>query len=244
MLPRVIHTSKDKGEMVLVPGGAFRFGIRQDDVRQALAELNEPADPIFGTELSPRNAIIRDCYIDRRPVTNAQYALFIEETGHAPPLYWNERPWNAPDRPVVGLCFREAEAYGRWAQKRLPSEEEWERAARGTDHRRWPWGDDFGLKNCNSREWNAGMTTEVGKFPSGRSPAGCDDMAGNVWEFTTGNWENFGKAIRGGSWKNSAAFCRTTCRWGIDPEIKGSTWLGFRCVMDLAKARIYGQVKP
>ncbi len=228
--------------MVLVPAGPFPFGASQEDIARVLSELNEPADPIFATEHAPRVAQVRDCYIDRRPVTNAQYALFLAETRHPAPLFWNDAPWNAADRPVVGLCFRDAEAYCRWAQKRLPTEEEWERAARGTDRRRWPWGDEFGVKNCNSREWNAGTTTEVGKFPSGRSPVGCDDMAGNVWEFTTGNWEGFGKAIRGGSWKNSAAFCRTTTRWGIDPEIKGSTWLGFRCVMDLAKARIYGQV--
>jgi iron(II)-dependent oxidoreductase len=242
MLPRVIQTSQDKGEMVLVPGGPFPFGISQEDVRKAVALTGEPDDPIFQTELSPRNAVVRDCYIDRRPVTNLQYGLFLAETKYAAPLYWGESPWNKPDHPVVGICFRDAEAYCRWAQKRLPTEEEWERAARGLDRRLWPWGNEFGLKNCNSREWNANRTTEVGKFPTGRSPVGCEDMAGNVWEFTTGNWENFGKAIRGGSWKNSAAFCRTTCRWGIDPEIKGSYWLGFRCVMDVAKARIYGRV--
>lgn len=242
MLPRVILTPKDRGEMVLVPGGVFPFGITQDQVRQIIESLGEPFDPIFATELAPRNAMIRDCYIDRRPVTNAQYELFLRETNHPAPLFWNSSPWNKPNLPVVGICYRDAEAYCRWANKRLPTEEEWERAARGTDRRIWPWGNEFGSKNCNSREWNAQMTSEVGQFPTGRSPVGCDDMAGNVWEFTTGNWENFGKAIRGGSWKNPAGFCRTTCRWGIDPEIKGSTWLGFRCVMDLAKARIYGTV--
>ena len=68
-------------------------------------------------------------------------------------------------------------------------------------------------------------------------------MAGNVWQLTSGEWEGYGKAIRGGSYRNGAAYCRTTCRWGIDPDLKGSTWLGFRCAMDIAKARIYGKAK-
>jgi iron(II)-dependent oxidoreductase len=242
-LPRLIVTSKDNAEAVLVPAGDFVFGIEESRVAELLAKLGEPMDAVFKTELPRRYATVRDCYMDKYPVTNRQYASFMKATGHKPPLFWNDPTWNKPDYPVVGICYRDAEAYAQWAGKRIPTEEEWERAARGTDERLWPWGNEFGLKNCNSREWNAGRTTEVGMFPAGVSPVGALDMAGNVWEFTTGNWENFGKALRGGSYKNSAAFCRCTCRWGIDPDVKGSGWLGFRCVMDLAKARIYGKPK-
>jgi len=242
-LPAAIVTTRDQAEAVLVPAGDFPFGIDESRLAEVLARLKEQPDPIFKTE-KPRTIVtLRDCYMDRYPVTNRRYAAFLAATHHRAPLFWNDPRWNKPECPVVGVSYRDAEAYALWAGKRLPTEEEWERAARGDDERLWPWGDDFDSRRCNSKEWNAGVTTEVGRFPGGVSPVGAHDLAGNVWELTSGNWEGFGKAIRGGSYKNSAAYCRTTCRWGMDPDLKGSTWLGFRCVMDLAKARIYGRAK-
>jgi iron(II)-dependent oxidoreductase len=242
-LPNTIITVRDQVEAVLVPAGDFAYGIDEARVAEIIEKLKEQPDPIFKTE-KPRTIItVKNCYIDCHLVTNRHYADFMTATGHAAPLFWKDQRWNKPDFPVVGISYRDAEAYARWAGKRLPTEEEWERAARGTDERIWPWGDDFDQRRCNSKEWNAGCTTEVGKFPAGDSPVGASDMAGNVWQLTSGGWEGFGKAIRGGSYQNSAAYCRTTCRWGIDPDIKGSTWLGFRCAMDLAKARIYGKAK-
>ncbi|MCX6842699.1 MAG: SUMF1/EgtB/PvdO family nonheme iron enzyme [candidate division WOR-3 bacterium] len=242
-LPNTIVTINDQVEAVLVPAGDFHFGIDQARVTEIVERLKEQQDPIFKTE-KPRTIVtLKDCYIDRHLVTNRHYADFMTATGHAAPLYWKDQHWNKPDFPVVGISYRDAEAYAHWAGKRLPTEEEWERAARGTDERIWPWGDDFDHRHCNSKEWNAGCTTEVGWFPDGVSPIGAYDMAGNVWQLTSGEWEGYGKAIRGGSYRNGAAYCRTTCRWGIDPDLKGSTWLGFRCAMDLAKARIYGKAK-
>ena len=242
-LPGAITTAKDGTEAVLIPGGDFYFGIHQEDVLAVLRDLGEPSAPLFGTEIPRREVTVRDCYIDRYPVSNRQYAKFMNETGHGAPLYWGDNNWNHPDQPVVGISYRDAQAYSAWASKRLPTEQEWERAARGIDERTWPWGNEFDEKRCNSREWSASKTTRVGSMPGGVSPVGAADMAGNVWELTSGNWEGFGKTIRGGSYQNSAAYCRCTCRWGIDPDVKGSTWLGFRCVMDLSKARIYGRAK-
>ena len=240
-LPRVIVTEKDGVEAVLVPGGYVRVGVDPGLVRQTLDQLKQPDEPVFSTEMPPREVVIRDCYIDRYPVTNRVFAQFMNATGHEAPSFWNHPRWNAPDKPVVGVSSLDAQAYARWAGKRLPTEEEWEAAARGTDGRIWPWGDEFLPGRCNSAESGAGHTTEVTRFPGGVSPVGAFDMAGNVWELTTGNWEGFGSAIRGGSFRNSAAYCRCTCRWGIDPAVRESNWLGFRCVMDLAKARIYGR---
>ncbi len=225
----------------MIPGGQFHFGVHREQVHRILESLKEPLEPLFGTEIPRQIAEVADCYIDRHPVTNRRYAAFIKAAGHPPPEFWKDPRWNQPDQPVVGISYRDAEAYAGWAGKRIPTEQEWERAARGIDERTWPWGSRFEVRLCNSRELKAGRTTEVGKSPGGASPVGALDMAGNVWELCSGEWEGFGKAIRGGSYKNPAAYCRCTCRWGIDPDIRGSTWLGFRCVMDLSKARIYGR---
>lgn len=240
-LPRVILTAKDGAEAVLVPGGPFPFGVAEERALAQVRQLGEKNDPIFSAELPRRVVSIRDCYIDKLPVTNRRYGAFLKATGHPDPLFWLDRKWNEPEQPVVGVSFRDALAYASWAGKRLPTEAEWERAARGTDERIWPWGNEFGRQHCNSQEFGAHRTTPVGMFPTGASPVGALDMAGNVWELTESDWEGFGKAIRGGSYKNGAAYCRCTCRWGMDPDLKGSTWLGFRCVMDLTRARIYGK---
>ena len=243
-LPQKIINQRDGGEAVLAPAGRFELGITQMKVTEIIAALKQPPDPIFTTEKSPRLVYLRDFYIDVYPVTNRQYALFMQAIHYMPPLLWTDRRYNQPDQPVTGVCYRDATAYANWAGKRLPTEDEWERAARGDDSRVWPWGDEFDPSRCNSMERHVGAPTAVGSFKSGVSPVGAHDMAGNVWELTTGEWEGFGKAIRGGSYKNAAAFCRTTCRWGIDPDIVGSAWLGFRCVMDVSKARLIARAAP
>lgn len=240
-LPKVITSTKDGAEAVLVPAGEFPFGVSQQELRRLLDERRLEFDPVFETELPRRIAEIKDCYIDRFPVTNRRYARFMQATGHRAPQFWGDPRWNGPERPVVGITCLDAESYARWAGKRLPTEEEWERAARGSDDRIWPWGDDFHSQRCNCKEWGVGRTTDVSRFPGAASPVGAMDMAGNVWELTSGKWEVFSRSIRGGSYMNSIAFCRCTCRWGVDPDLAGSTWLGFRCVMDLAKARLFGR---
>jgi formylglycine-generating enzyme required for sulfatase activity len=239
VLPERIRNTHDGATAALLPQGAYHVGITQQRVAEILAGLKAAPDPVFTTEKPPRLAIIRDSYVDVHPVTNRQYARFIAATKRAAPLYWNDRRLNQPDQPVTGISFRDAAAYAAWAGKRLPTEEEWESAARGPDGRIFPWGDVFDRARCNSREGRIGLPTAVDLYPGGASPAGILDLAGNVWELTTGDWEGFGKAIRGGSFKNPAAFCRTTVRWGIDPDVTGAAWLGFRCVTDVAAARIH-----
>ena len=122
-------------------------------------------------------------------MTNKQYEQFIKAGGYSKDKYWskegikwryrnkihlpeyhNERKWNQRDCPVVGVSYFEAEAYAKWTGKKLPTEKEWERAARGTDGREYPWGDMFDKEKCNTAESGIGKTTPVSRYPEGVSP--------------------------------------------------------------------------
>ncbi|MFM8333111.1 MAG: NACHT domain-containing protein, partial [Candidatus Methylumidiphilus sp.] len=133
-----------------------------------------------------------DFAIARVPVTNAQYGLFVQATGHEAPSHWHGKkvPKGRETHPVVRVSWHDARAYCRWLSAEtgkaigLPSEAEWEKAARGADDaRRYPWGDDFDAKRCNVDESGFDGTTPVGIFVNGASLFGCLDMAGNVWEW-------------------------------------------------------------
>jgi formylglycine-generating enzyme required for sulfatase activity len=178
--------------MVLVPGGPFRMGMREEEADAVAREFDIPPDwlrkacPQHRVELAPFE-------IGRFPVTNGEWACFAEHTG------FGERPaaWRGgrlvPGRgnhPVWGVSFEGALAYCAWLSRetglryRLPTEPEWERAARGCDGRAYPWGHAFDPRCANTREAGVGDTTPVGAFPSGASPCGALDMAGNVEEYT------------------------------------------------------------
>jgi formylglycine-generating enzyme required for sulfatase activity len=134
--------------------------------------------------------------IGRYPVTVAEYACFVR-AGHAAPQRGTYRPitWDDQlkrlDHPVVCVTWHDAVAYAAWLAKltgqswRLPTEAEWEKAARGTDGRIYPWGDAFDKARCNVSESGIGTTTPVGSYPNGASPYGAQDMAGSVWEWAS-----------------------------------------------------------
>jgi hypothetical protein len=143
-------------------------------------------------------------FVARAPVTNAEYARFVADADHKPPQHWKSKtpPKEITDHPVVYVSWNDATAYAEWAGMRLPTEEEWEKAARGIDGREYPWG-DWEKGRCNTEETGIGTTTPVGQYsPGGDSPYGCADMAGNVWEWTSSEWRlgSGTYVMRGGSW--------------------------------------------
>jgi len=169
------------------------------------------------------------------------------------PFWWDDPTWNLPNHPVVGVSWFEALAYCNWLGEitgrscRLPTEAEWEKAARGTDGRIYPWGSEWAEDRANTSEAGVGRTTAVGAFPAGASTYGILDMSGNVWEWcsSVGYAEaaypyraddgredlerDVVRALRGGSWYDSRRYARCAVRYYDDPDdFDGS--VGFRVV--------------
>jgi formylglycine-generating enzyme required for sulfatase activity len=170
-------------ELIPIPAGEFLMG---SDPR---------TDKNAGDDEQPQHYLhLPDYSIAKTPVTNVQYLAFVQSKGQKPPKYWKggKPPGDKEDHPVVGVSWEDAMAYCNWLAEamgkayRLPSEAEWEKAARGADGRIWPWGNEWDEKRCNTREGGPGDSTPVGQYsPGGDSPYGCVDMAGNVFEWCT-----------------------------------------------------------
>jgi formylglycine-generating enzyme required for sulfatase activity len=186
---------------------------------------------LMGTE--KRKAQVGAFAIARYPVTNVQYKCFVNATSREPPRHWEEGQY-PPEKalhPVVHVSWRDAAAYAEWMGGRLPTEEEWEKAARGTDGREYPWG-EWVEGRCNSKEAGVGDTTPVGQYsPAGDSPYGCADMAGNVWEWTASEHESWrgSRVLRGGSYRGERDGARCGARTADLPNFS-SAYYGFRCV--------------
>jgi formylglycine-generating enzyme required for sulfatase activity len=219
--------------MVYVPEGEFILGgIEEED--------EKPGKPVF----------LPGFLIDRYEVTNDQYAAFVEATGHRAPAF--RQGENVPEgkgwHPVTGVSWGDANAYAAWTGKRLPTEMEWEKAARGVDGRRWPWGNKFDGVMCNSAEMGAKTTVAVWEHDGVASPYGCVNMAGNVWEWTADWYKaykgNYGynqyagemfRVTRGGAFNADAKACRCSNRWRESPDFREDPTLGFRCAKDLPR---------
>lgn len=173
--------------MVWIPAGEFTIGSDEVDEKGEAVQLGFPR-PWFEDEHPKRKQFLPGFYIDRRETTQEDYFKFIQATNSPPPEYWPKgHVEKGKERhPVTHVDWYEANDYCRWAGKRLPTEEEWEKAARGPDGRRYPWGDAFQADRANvSPGSGLNQTTQpVGSFPAGKSPYGLDDMIGNVWEWT------------------------------------------------------------
>lgn len=193
-----------------------------------------------------RQVHLRRFAMDRREVSQAEYRAFADSTGIRIPEWCRDPRLQGEDRPVVGVTWAEAEAFCRWKGKRLPTEAEWEKAARGEDGRTYPWGEDLpSLRWLNFAD-SLGSTAPVGRYPSGASPYGVQDMAGNVSEWVrdwynprvypteglerdpTGPPSGKMKVVRGGSWQSSPLSVRASARSGRNPLDRSSA-VGFRC---------------
>jgi len=216
--------------MVLIPAGEFTMGGQHHPDEAPVLQASTDA-----------------VYMDVYEVTNADYKKFIDATKYPAPLQWRNNTYSpGQDKlPVVNITWYDAAAYAEWAGKRLPTETEWEKAARGTDGRLFPWGDEKPTPELMSN--NHTNPTPVGSFPAGTSPYGCHDMAGNAWEWTA-SWytpypgnaakvEGFGeqyKVIRGGCFDMFPQFNRATFR-GINLPTGRTDMIGFRCAMSVKK---------
>lgn len=203
---------------------------------------------LYGEERLP--VTLPGYWIDVTPVTQGEYQRFLQANPDDPvpfrdkppsePYNWDQEHRTPPPgkerHPVVLVSWHDAVAYVEWAGKRLPTEEEWEKAARGTDGREYPWGNTWDPAKCNTAEGKAGGTTPVGRYsPHGDSPYGCVDMAGNVWEWTASDWDavHRWKVVRGGFWFISGSqHARAAFRYSGRPNYRDDFFMGFRGVED------------
>jgi iron(II)-dependent oxidoreductase len=225
--------------MVLVPGGYFTMG-------------SDTADE------SPKHKVWVDSfYMDKCEVTNRQYLEFVKATGHNKPAFSRDTSLNKPNQPVVGVSYFDALCYVIWAGKRLPTEAEWEYAARGgLDGMDFPWGNDPPIRRCNY--WPAGnpeadghkYSSAVGRFPANNY--GLFDMSGNAWEWCADLYDSayyaispeknpagpdsgYFRVLRGGSWLSiNPTHLRCSSRLALKPFVQ-DRYYGFRCAASLRR---------
>ena len=239
----------DTAAEILIPAGSFQMGCTG----------NDPTDPYCYSDQQPLHAVTLGAYyIDKYEVTNARYKACVDAGQCLSP--WNSGSFSRPsyygntafnDYPVINVNWHHAAAFCTWAGKRLPTEAEWEKAARGSSGtRKYPWGNtELDCTKANTRVQNnfcVGDTSQVGAYPAGASPYGVMDMAGNVLEWVKdwygedyysvspannpqGPATGWYRVLRGGSWNGSDYDVRAGFRLNIDPDY----WyfdFGFRCV--------------
>jgi formylglycine-generating enzyme required for sulfatase activity len=230
-------------EMVLVPGGTFWMGSPEDESRSS-------------DERPRHNVLLDPFYLDIFEVTTGQYAQFMSATGHAAPEFWDQVDLSRDKKkPVVGVSWQDANDFCDRAGKRLPTEAEWEKAARGTDERKYPWGQkppstdmaNFDQKPTPEKVYSDRLKP-VGSYEKGKSQLGVYDMAGNAWEWVADWYDKkyYGispkknpkgpetgeeKVMRGGSWDDLPTALRSGDRSKLLPSEQNDS-VGFRCAKD------------
>lgn len=245
---------------ILIRGGVFRMGSEVPEIAmaQAMCRLEHLASACstskFADEMVAHTVMLRDYWLDRAEVTNAEFRRCVDAGACTSPRYGSARTWNAqPDLPVTLVSWYDADAYCRWRGARLPTEAEWERGARGYNARTFPWGDVFNGRICNHGRFSTSPLDDgdgyaelavVGSFPQGRTTEGIVDLAGNVEEWVadwyapaypeadmvnpTGPAAGDEKVVRGGSYQDGPAWMRGAARSHALASTRRA-WRGFRC---------------
>jgi formylglycine-generating enzyme required for sulfatase activity len=234
--------------MRLVPAGTFTMGSDADDALAECKKYRSDCSRDWFINEEPAHQVDLDAfYMDKFEVTNARYKACVDAGVCTPPQdtnsytrssYYDNSQYN--NFPVINVDWNQAKTYCEWRGARLPSEAEWEKAARGTDGRTYPWGEGI---DCDKANYSGckGDTTEVGSYADGKSPYGLYDMAGNVWEWVS-DWydaypgntisnSDYGtkyRVLRGGSWYDSEYVLRTSYRGRDTPDVI-NLYVGFRC---------------
>ncbi len=242
--------------MVQVPSGEFRMGTSAQQGAE-LAKKLALQTSFFGSEAPQQTLSLPEFYLDQTPVTNAEYKKFLDANpGQSAPFLaaaiaqsfnWDKTartfPPSRDQYPAVLVTWQQANAYCKWVGGRLPTEAEWEKAARGTDGRIYPWGNEWDVSKANTAESRREDATSVGQFPTGASPYGALDMVGNVWQWTNSLDKPYPyepndgredpkvgglRITRGGSWLFGAGVDRIATRNRFEAT-DASLSIGFRC---------------
>jgi len=248
-LPTIKYSLIDNKEMVLIPAGEFIMGTDRVDDEKTHLKIGA-VKPLFVDQQPSRKIFLESYYIDKYEVTNDEYKKFIDETGYDElPGHWEKGTYvqGRENYPVTHVTWREALTYAIWAQKSLPTEAQWEKAARGVDGRLYPWGDNYVKGKSNMDIDGARDLTKVGTYPEDISPYNVYDLGGNVMEWTM-DWylaypdstyknPRYGKklkVLRGNAFQQSGhyfleAFRYSFSRTEADPNDYFEN-VGFRCV--------------
>jgi len=236
-----IRHPKDGALMVWVPGGWFRMGTNADTAQAQAEQLGlKDYHVMAGEESFPEHRVyVQGFFMDKLEITREKWKAFVEATNWKPDKVaptWNggELTPEAALLPIAEVTWRGATEYSNWAGRQLPTEAMWEKAARGTDARWYPWGNEKPGPEYGVISLGAALPgpQAVGSYPKGASPYGCLDMAGNVYEWTgdwkepypnnpepLGEWGHRWVALRGGSFYHTLHSYRTSKRFGFAPEV-------------------------
>ena len=240
-------SEKDGMVMAYVPAGEFEMGLSDEQIEKLMTGLSNWRRSRYDRD-QPQHPVYLDAYwIDRTEVTTAMYKKCVESETCSKPseTYYYEQP-KYQYHPIMYVDWYQANAYCEWAGRRLPTEAEWEKAARGTDGRPYPWGEKHISCDLANYFHCVGITSPVGSYPDGASPYGALDMAGNVDEWTN-DWYNEDyyasstlenpngpdtgqyRVVRGGSANYAGEWARSTHRGGASPDYSRFGFIGFRC---------------